>query len=69
VGTVLGSLIFSNITYILFLSIAGGALSYVSMLMYNSGRKFTTNGVMMVGIFIGLCAGFVTDLVVTFGGA
>ena len=69
VGTVLGSLVFSNVAYILFLSIAGGALIYVSMLMYNSGRKFTTNDVMMVGIFIGLCAGFVTDLVVTFGGA
>ncbi len=69
VGTVLGSLVFSNITYILFLSIAGGALIYVSMLMYNSGRKFTTNGIMMVGIFVGLCAGFVTDLIVTFGGA
>jgi ZIP family zinc transporter len=69
VGTVLGSLVFSNIAYVLFLSIAGGALIYVSMLMYNAGRKFTTNDIMMVGIFAGLCAGFVTDLIVTFGGA
>lgn len=69
VGTVLGSLVFSNIAYILFLSIAGGALIYVSMLMYNAGRKQTTNNVIMVGIFVGLCAGFVTDLIVTLGGA
>lgn len=69
VGTILGSLIFSNIAYILFLSIAGGALIYVSMLMYNAGRKQTTNNVMMLGIFAGVCAGFVTDLIVTLGGA
>lgn len=69
VGTVLGSLVFSNVAYILFLSIAGGALIYVSMLMYNSGRKQTTNTVIMIGIFVGLCAGFVTDLIVSLGGA
>lgn len=69
VGTVLGSLIFSNVAYILFLSIAGGALIYVTMLMYNSGRKQTTNNVMMMGIFVGVCAGFITDLIVTIGGA
>ena len=48
---------------------AGGALVYVSMLMYNSGRKQTTNNIVMLGIFVGLCAGFVTDLIVTLGGA
>ena len=39
VGTVLGSLWTSTITSVFFLSIAGGALIYVSMLMYNSGRR------------------------------
>lgn len=69
VGTILGSLVFSNVAYILFLSIAGGALIYVSMLMYNSGRKHTSNNIMMLGIFVGLCAGFITDIIVTLGGA
>jgi zinc transporter, ZIP family len=69
IGTMLGSLWFSSITYILFLSIAGGALIYVSMLMYNAGRKQTTNSVIMIGIFVGLCAGFITDLIVSLGGA
>jgi len=69
VGTILGSLWNSTVAYILFLSIAGGALIYVSMLMYNTGRKQTTNDVIMIGIFVGLCAGFITDLVVTLGGA
>jgi zinc transporter, ZIP family len=69
VGTVLGSLWTSAITSVFFLSIAGGALIYVSMLMYSSGRKQTTNDILMLGIFVGLCAGFVTDLMVTLGGA
>jgi zinc transporter, ZIP family len=69
VGTLVGSLWISNIASILFLSVAGGALIYVSMLMYNSGRRQTTNNILMVGIFVGLFAGFITDLVVSLGGA
>jgi len=69
VGTLIGSWWISDLAYILFLSIAGGALIYVSMLMYNSGRKLATNSVMMVGIFLGLFAGFITDLLIEFSGA
>jgi zinc transporter, ZIP family len=69
VGTLLGSLWSSNVASILFLSVAGGALIYVSMLMYNSGRKQTTNSVLMVGIFVGLFAGFITDLMIAISGA
>jgi len=69
IGTVVGSLWTSVFTYVLFLSLAGGAILYVSMLMYNSGRKQTTNQILMIGIFVGLCAGFLTDLIVTLGGA
>jgi zinc transporter, ZIP family len=69
-GTLTGSLVgVSDFTYVLFLSTAGGALVYVSMLMYNTGRRQTTNRVLMMGIFVGLCAGFITDLIVTLGGA
>ena len=57
IGTVVGSLWTSTITSVFFLSIAGGALIYVSMLMYNSGRRQTTNEILMLGIFVGLCAG------------
>jgi ZIP family zinc transporter len=68
-GTLTGSLVgVSDFTYILFLSIAGGALVYVSMLMYNSGRRLTNNRIIMIGIFVGLCAGLLTDLIVTLGG-
>jgi zinc transporter, ZIP family len=68
IGTILGSMWNSNVAFVLFLSFAGGALIYVSMLMYNAGRRYTTNAIMMTGIFIGLCAGFLTDLIIEFGG-
>jgi ZIP family zinc transporter len=68
IGTALGSLWSSTLAYILFLAIAGGALIYVSMLMYNSGRRQVTNDIMMLGFFIGISAGFVTDLLITLGG-
>ena len=68
IGTLLGSWWISTLAYILFLSIAGGTLIYVSMLMYNSGRKLTSNNVMMIGIFLGLSAGFITDLLIEFSG-
>jgi ZIP family zinc transporter len=38
------------------------------MLMYNSGRRQTNNRILMMGILVGLCAGFLTDLIVTLGG-
>lgn len=68
-GTVVGSLWTSTFAYILFLAIAGGALIYVSMLMYNTGRRQVSNGILMVGVFLGLIAGFATDLIVSLGGA
>ena len=68
IGTIIGSLWTSNIASILFLSVAGGALIYVSMLMYNSGRKQTTNSILMTGIFVGLFAGFITDLIIVLAG-
>jgi ZIP family zinc transporter len=68
-GTLVGSLWASTIASILFLSIAGGALIYVSMLMYNTGRLQTTNTILMTGIFFGLMAGFITDLIISLSGA
>ena len=68
-GTIVGSLWTSVFAYTFFLSIAGGALVYVSMLMYNSARSQTSNQILMLGMFFGLCAGFLTDLIVRLGGA
>jgi zinc transporter, ZIP family len=69
IGTLVGSVTFSPAAYIFFLALAGGALVYVTMLMFNTGRKRYSSGLMMGGIFLGLCLGFLTDLIVTLGGA
>ena len=68
-GTLAGSAFYSPQAYVFFLALAGGALVYVTMLMFNTGRRRYSSGLMMGGIFLGLCAGFVTDLIVTLGGA
>jgi ZIP family zinc transporter len=68
-GTIVGSLWVSELTYVLFLSLAAGALIYVTLLMYNSARRQSSNDLIMIGIFIGLLAGFLTNLIVSLGGA
>ncbi len=67
-GTIVGSLFYSPVAYILFLSLAGGALVYVTMTLFAAGRRRSSNELMMMGVFLGLCAGFLTDLMVTLGG-
>src|SRR2546426_7872521 len=69
IGTLVGSIRVSQLTYIMFLSLAGGALIYVTLLMYNTARRESRNDLIMVGLFIGLLAGFLTDLIVSLGGA
>jgi len=69
IGTVLGSIWSSPVAYVFFLALAGGALVYVTMLMYNSGRRQVTNDILMLGMCIGLMAGFLTDLLVSLAGA
>jgi ZIP family zinc transporter len=68
-GTLVGSVRVSQLTYIMFLSLAGGALIYVTLLMYNTARRESRNDLLMVGLFIGILAGFLTDLIVTLSGA
>ena len=69
IGTILGSLWASPVAYVFFLALAGGALVYVTMLMFNSGRQQVSYSILMLGFFIGISAGFITDLIVTLGGA
>jgi len=68
-GTLVGSVWVSQLTNVMFLSLAGGALIYVTLLMYNTARRESRNDLIMVGLFIGLLAGFLTDLIVSLGGA
>jgi ZIP family zinc transporter len=68
-GTLLGGISYSQTAYVFFLALAGGALVYVTMMMFNTGRRQHGSDLMMAGIFIGLCAGLATDLIVSIGGA
>jgi len=65
---VIGSIAASTITKILFLALAAGALIYVTLFMYSAARRQTSNNVMMLGIFIGILAGLLTDLIVSLSG-
>ena len=67
-GTLIGSFFVSDIANVLFLSLAGGALIFVILLMNNSNGKNVKIPLIMTGIFIGLTAGFLTDLVISLAG-
>lgn len=68
-GTLIGSLWVSPILYVLFLAFAGGALIFVILLMYTVAVRQTSNAMVMTGIFLGLLFGFITDLILSLGGA
>jgi ZIP family zinc transporter len=68
-GTLIGSLWVSPILYVLFLAFAGGALIFVILLMYTVVVRQTSNAMVMTGVFSGLLFGFITDLIVSLGGA
>lgn len=63
-GTLLGSIWSSSLLSVLFLSVAAGALIYVIMSMYHAGRRQTTNDVLMVGLFLGIVIGYLTELII-----
>lgn len=69
VGTIIGSMWVSPVAQVLFLSFAAGALVYVTLTMYRSIAGMLGRDKLMLGIFIGIVLGFVTDLVVSLGGA
>lgn len=68
-GTVVGSMWISPVAQILFLSFAGGALVYVTLTMYRSISSSMPANRLMTGLFIGIALGFLTDLIVSIGGA
>ena len=67
-GTVLGSNLVSAYAFVLFLTLAAGALIYVINEMFSVCRRLSTPPVMAAGVLTGFLAGFGTDLVLTFFG-
>jgi len=69
VGTAVGRQFTSDAMSVIFLTMAAGSILYVVIQLlgvaYKNGRK----ELIYWGVLLGLCAGFLTDMVVTAGGA
>jgi ZIP family zinc transporter len=69
VGTLVGEQFTSTATSIAFLSLAAGSILYVVIELLAVARKTGLKELTSYGIMIGLAAGFLTDAIVTLGGA
>ncbi len=68
-GTVVGIVFHSPQVFILFLALAAGAILYVVAELLGQAKRFRTPEIVMWGVLIGFLLGYVTDLIVTYGGA
>ena len=68
-GTVIGYSVQSEPIFVLCLALAAGSIFYVIMELLNVGRRFKLRELSMWGILLGFMAGFLTDLLLTWGGA
>ena len=69
IGTLVGQRFTSDVTSILLLGLAAGSILYVVVELLAVGRKTGLKHITTWGIFIGLLLGFLTDAIVTAGGA
>ncbi|HXM57255.1 MAG TPA: ZIP family metal transporter [Candidatus Dormibacteraeota bacterium] len=68
-GTVIGYSLTSRYVFVLFLTLAAGALLYVINEMFAVGRKLNRPVVLGWGILLGFLAGYATDLILTYAGS
>ena len=68
-GTWVGTFFISDVLSILFLTLAAGSILYVVMQMISVCAKARRMDLLGYGALIGLAAGFLTDAIVTAGGA
>lgn len=66
VGTVVGYIFTSPSVYVLFLSLAAGALIYVINEMFHLGRRFNSPVALGWGIVLGFLLALATDLLLTY---
>jgi|SRR6185312_2785599 ZIP family zinc transporter len=69
VGTLVGEQFTSTPTAVAFLSLAAGSILYVIIELLAVARKTGLKELTSYGIMLGLVAGFLTDAIVTLGGA
>lgn len=68
-GTVLGIAVHSPQVFILFLSLAAGAIIYVVAELLAVARRFKAQDIIMWGLLVGFLLGYCTDLIVSFAGS
>lgn len=68
-GTMIGITFNSPQVFILFLALAAGAIVYVVAELLGQAKRFRSPEIVMWGLLIGFLLGYVTDLIVTYGGA
>lgn len=69
VGTAVGSQFTSQAVSVIFLTLAAGSILYVVMQLLGVAAKAGRRDLIVWGLFLGLVAGFVTDMIVTAAGA
>lgn len=67
-GTLVGSQFTSSAMSIIFLTLAAGSILYVVIQLLNVAQRANRPVLVMWGIFSGIAAGFVTDMIVTAAG-
>ncbi|HVB76415.1 MAG TPA: ZIP family metal transporter [Candidatus Nitrosotalea sp.] len=68
-GTAIGRQFTSDIVSMLFLTLAAGSILYVVIQLLGVAQKAGRKNLLYAGVLIGLAAGFITDMVVSAGGA
>lgn len=68
-GTALGYSVQSTPVFVVCLALAAGSILYVISELLHVGRRFQLPELAMWGVFGGFCAGYATDLVLTWAGA
>jgi len=69
VGTWVGHGFTSEAVSVVFLTLAAGSILYVVVQLLGIAARARRSDLLAQGLLIGLLAGFITDAVVTFGGA
>ena len=69
VGTAVGRQFTSDAMSVIFLTLAAGSILYVVIQLFGVAYKNGRKELIYWGVLLGLCAGFLTDMVVTAGGA
>ncbi|HET9077169.1 MAG TPA: ZIP family metal transporter [Acidimicrobiales bacterium] len=69
VGTLVGRQFTSAAVSVIFLTLAAGSILYVVIQLLGVAQKVGRRELLIWGVFVGLVAGFVTDMIVSAGGA